>query len=107
METIAILKALLKWEDKLLGHRVTVITDHKALEFFKTQQCLNSQQVQWMEFLTHFDINITYIKGEVNLVADMLSRYFENNIWDDSVATTRSWQFCKYAIMSSINSVKL
>jgi hypothetical protein len=37
METIAILEALLKWEDKLLGRWVTVVTDHKALEFFKTQ----------------------------------------------------------------------
>jgi hypothetical protein len=35
-----------------------------------------------MEFLTHFDINIMYIKGEINLVADTLSRYFENDIWD-------------------------
>ena len=27
METIAILKALLKWEDKLLGQRINVVTD--------------------------------------------------------------------------------
>jgi hypothetical protein len=38
METIAILEALLKWEDKLLGRRIRVVTDHKALEFFKTQR---------------------------------------------------------------------
>ena len=42
METIAILEALLKWEDKLLGRRILVVTNHKALEFFKTQRCLNS-----------------------------------------------------------------
>jgi hypothetical protein len=30
METIAILKALSKWEDKLLGRKITVVTDHKA-----------------------------------------------------------------------------
>jgi hypothetical protein len=36
-ETLAILEALLKWEDKLLGYRIHVVTDHKALEFFKTQ----------------------------------------------------------------------
>jgi hypothetical protein len=85
MEMIAILEALLKWEDKLLGRRVTVVTDHKALEFFKTQRCLNSRQARWMEFLARFDINITYIKGEINLVADALSRYFENDIWDESL----------------------
>jgi RNase H-like domain found in reverse transcriptase/Reverse transcriptase (RNA-dependent DNA polymerase) len=84
METIAILKALLKWEDKLLSHRVLVVTDHKALKFFKTQQCLNSQQVCWMEFLACFDFDITYVKGEMNLVADALSRYYENDHWDES-----------------------
>src|ERR1700687_4615050 len=35
METIAILKGLLKWEDKLLGNKVHIVTDHRALEFFK------------------------------------------------------------------------
>lgn len=84
METIAILEALLKWEDKLLGRKVTVVTDHKALEFFKTQRHLNSRQARWMEFLARFDIDITYVKGETNLVADALSRYFENDTWDES-----------------------
>ena len=84
METIAILKALLKWEDKLLGRRLLVVTDHKALEFFKMQRRLNSRQVQWMEFLVRFNYDITYVKGETNLVADALSRYYENDEWDES-----------------------
>lgn len=45
MEMIAILEALLKWEDKLLGRKTLVVTNHKALKFFKTQRCLNSRQV--------------------------------------------------------------
>jgi hypothetical protein len=61
-----------------------VVTDHKALEFFKIQQHLNSQQARWMEFLTRFDYNITYVKGETNLVADALSRYYKNDEWDES-----------------------
>ena len=81
METIAILKALLKWEDKLLGCKILVVTDHKALEFFKTQRHLNNRQVQWMEFLACFNYDITYVKGEMNLVADTLSRYYENDQW--------------------------
>ena len=35
-ETIAILEALLKWEDKLIGYHILVVTDHQVLEFFKT-----------------------------------------------------------------------
>ena len=33
-ETIAVLEALMKWEDKLLGHKLTLVTDHKGLEVF-------------------------------------------------------------------------
>jgi hypothetical protein len=35
-----------------------------------------------MEFLTRFDYDITYVKGEMNLVADVLSRYYESDNWD-------------------------
>jgi hypothetical protein len=41
METLAILEALQKWEDKLLGYNVHIITDYKALKFFKTQVSLS------------------------------------------------------------------
>jgi hypothetical protein len=51
METLAILEALLKWEDKLLGYKINVITDHEALKFFKTQSRLSPRQARWMEFL--------------------------------------------------------
>jgi hypothetical protein len=37
MEMTAILEALLKWEDKLIGNKIHIITNHRALEFFKTQ----------------------------------------------------------------------
>jgi RNase H-like domain found in reverse transcriptase len=37
MEILAILKALLKWEDKLIGRKFTVVTDHRLLEFFQKQ----------------------------------------------------------------------
>ena len=80
LETIAILEALLKWEDKLLGRRVNVITDHKLLEFFKSQGRLSHRQTWWMEFLQHFDFNITYVKGEENIVADCLSRYHKSDL---------------------------
>lgn len=46
LETLAILEALLKWEDKLLGHRIHVVTDHKSLEFFKTQRRLSSSTLR-------------------------------------------------------------
>lgn len=76
METIAILEALLKWEDKLLGYPIRIVTDHKALEFFKTQSHFNPRQTRWMEYIERFNYRIVYVKGELNKVADCLSRYY-------------------------------
>jgi len=42
LETLAILEALMKWKDKLIGYDICIITDHKALEFFKTQITLTA-----------------------------------------------------------------
>ena len=83
METIAILEALLKWEDKLIGNRINVVTDHRALEFFKTQRKLSSRQMRWMEYLSRFDYDIQYVKGVSNKVADSLSRYYQSDTGDD------------------------
>jgi len=44
LETLAILEAMMKWEDKLVGYCIHVIMDHKALEFFKTQSDLSPCQ---------------------------------------------------------------
>jgi hypothetical protein len=32
-----------------------------------------------MDYLSRFDFNITYVKGELNKAADCLSRYYEND----------------------------
>lgn len=79
LETLAILEALMKWEDKLVGYEIHIITDHKALEFFKTQNSLSHRQRRWMDFLSRFQFDITYVKGELNKIADCLSRYYESD----------------------------
>jgi hypothetical protein len=42
-EALAILEGFLQWEDKLLGRKVNVVTDHEALGFFKTLDCIIKQ----------------------------------------------------------------
>ena len=42
---IAVLEALMKWEDKLLGSKFTLVTDHKGLKYFETQKNLLDRQV--------------------------------------------------------------
>ena len=50
-ETITVLEALMKWEDKLLGQKFTMVTEYKGLEHFKTQPILSPRQTQWWEYL--------------------------------------------------------
>ena len=45
-KTLVVLEALMKWEDKLLGRKFTVVTDHKGLEYFKTQPNLLPRQTR-------------------------------------------------------------
>lgn len=80
-KTLAILEALLKWEDKLLRYCIHVVMDHKTLEFFKMQPCLTSRQTRWMDYLARFNFDIRYVKGTLNKVADVLSRYYEHDFW--------------------------
>ena len=79
-ETIAVLEALIKWEDKLLGQKFILVTDHNGLEYFETQKTLLARQVRWWEFLSRFDYSTLHIKGVDNKVADCLSRYYENDL---------------------------
>jgi len=79
LETLAILEALIKWEDKLIGHKISIITDHKALEFFKTQARLLNRQFRWIDYMSRFDFDIMYVKGEYNKVANCQSQYYEND----------------------------
>ena len=78
------LEALMKWEDKLLGHKFTLVTDHKGLKYFKTQKDLLDRQVQWWEFLSHFNYTIMHVEGVDNKVADSLSHYYENDMSEDN-----------------------
>ena len=76
---IALLKALMKWEDKLLGHKFTLVTNHKGLKYFETQKNLSDQQVRWWEFLSHLNFNTIPVYGAENKIVDCLSCYFEND----------------------------
>ena len=87
MERIAILEGLITWEDKLIGNKINIVTDHRALEFFKTQRRLSSRQMRWMEYLSRFDFDIQYVKGSSNKVADSLSRYYQSDTDDDVCQT--------------------
>ena len=68
-----------------MGYQFKVVTDHQALEFLQTQKRLSGRQTRWIEYLARFDMEITYVKGISNKVADALSRYYEYDDWDKPV----------------------
>ena len=81
-ETIAVLEALMKWEDKPLGQKFLLVTDHKGL--FKTQLILSPRQTRWWEYLSHLNYNTIHVDGDQNRAANVLSHYFEYDTIDNS-----------------------
>ena len=75
----------MKWEDKLLGHKFTLVTDHKGLKYFETQKNLSDRQVWWWEFLSHFNYTIMHIDGIDNKVSDCLSLLRKWSEWGQSL----------------------
>ena len=61
-----------------------VYTDHKMLENFDTQRDLSKCQLRWQEFMSQYEMNITYIRGEDNCVADALSRLLPDTFPDEN-----------------------
>jgi hypothetical protein len=77
-EILGILEGLNRWEDKLLGRPITLVTDHKTLQFFSKQPKLSNRQIRWYEYISRFNYEIMYIPGEQNRIADALSRVYQN-----------------------------
>lgn len=73
-ELLTIIRALKKWRSDLLGSQISVYTDHRTLENFNTQKDLSRRQLRWQEFLSQYEMDIVYIRGEDNTVAIALSR---------------------------------
>lgn len=84
-EALACIEALMKWEDKLVGRRFIIVTDHEALETIKTtnRDGKSGRLVRWDEYLSRFTFTVTHVPGEKNKVADCLSRYYENDRTDE------------------------
>lgn len=73
-ELLAIIHALQCWRPYLHGAKFTIRTDHKSLEFIKTQPFLSARQSRWKDVIANFDFDIEYVEGDKNVVADGLSR---------------------------------
>ena len=73
-EMLAILHALTKFRQYLVGGRFKVKTDHNSLKYFLEQKELNERQHKWVSKIQAYDFEIEYVKGKNNVVVDALSR---------------------------------
>jgi hypothetical protein len=73
-EMLAIMHALTKFKQYLVGNRFVVKTYHNSLKYFLEQKDLSERQHKWVTKVQAFDFDIEYVKGKKNVVADALSR---------------------------------
>ena len=69
-----ILHALTKFRQYLVGARFKVKIDHNSLKYFLEQKVINERQQKWVSKIQDYDLEIEYVKGKSNVMADALSR---------------------------------
>jgi hypothetical protein len=65
------------WCPYLLGKRFQIKTDHQSLKYFLEQRISCSEQQKWVTKLFGYDYEIIYKKGKENMVANALSKKYE------------------------------
>jgi len=82
-ELLAIVDAVRKWNTycKTMGPKITILTNHKNLEYWKTKKDLNLRQAGWSERLANYDFVIKYRPGKLAGKADILSRESGDSPW--------------------------
>lgn len=73
-EMLAIMHALSKFRQYLVGRKFIVRTDHNSLKYFLGQKDLNERQQKWVSKIPAYDFDIEYVNGKNNLATDALSR---------------------------------
>jgi len=83
-ELLAIVDALRKWDTyfKTMGPKITIHTDHKNLEYWKTKKDLNLRQAWWCERLANYDFVIKYQPGKLAGKPDIISRESGDSRWE-------------------------
>lgn len=73
-ECLAVLSACEKWRHYIMGQKTVVRTDHSALVWLQNIKNPAGRLARWATRLAVFDLQIMYLKGENNQLADCLSR---------------------------------
>ncbi|XP_057816506.1 uncharacterized mitochondrial protein AtMg00860-like [Cryptomeria japonica] len=71
-DMLAIMHALAKFKQYLVGSKFVVRRDHNSLKHFLNQGDHNDRQQKWVGKLQDYDFDIEYVKGKRNIVANAL-----------------------------------
>ena len=64
-DMLAIMYALIKFRQYLVGNKFVVKTDYNSLRYFLTQKDLNERKQKWASKIQAFDFGIEYVKGKI------------------------------------------
>src|SRR6185503_16723403 len=78
---LAIIRALEQWHIFLEGTKepITIYTDHRNLEYWKTARTFNRQHAQWYQIIASYNFHIVYQPGKLSSKPDILSRRSEHD----------------------------
>jgi hypothetical protein len=77
-EMLAILHVIDLWLPYLFRKCFQIKTDHQSLKYFLEQRISSLVKQKWVTNLFGYDYEIIYNKGKDNVVADELSRKYED-----------------------------
>eukprot|EP00253_Pinus_taeda_P001507 PITA_01507 len=104
-EMLAIMHALAKLWQYLVGNKFRVRTDHNSLRFFLEQKQLQERQQKWISKIQAYDFDIEYVKGKNNVVADDRYKVVDEIIYyRDQIFLTEGSQLKKKILQASHDS---
>jgi len=79
LELTALMYALKSVEQLALLRHVTVITDYSHVLHVNDWKASNARQKRVIAYIMRFNMSLVYIRGSCNLLADALSRLFQDS----------------------------
>ena len=80
-ELLVIIQAFEHWRLYLEGTElpITVYTDHRNLEYWKSATKFNRRHARWYQILASYNFNIVYQPGKMSNKPDLLSQRSDHN----------------------------
>uniref|UniRef100_A0A0N5CI91 RNA-directed DNA polymerase n=1 Tax=Strongyloides papillosus TaxID=174720 RepID=A0A0N5CI91_STREA len=89
LEALGLVYALKQFNPYIYGKRTTVLTDQNSLISLMTKRDVSNILDRYKNFIMGYDLDIKYIKGSDNTIADYLSR----KIFNINISETRNNKF--------------